>query len=701
MFKNIPKLLITFLLLSLLITSNTSAFHKENSKTKRIDTEWNGDSTTKKNFETKSKEEWCALKATPDKVTGEPKIDQNTGLQTTDDNGKKLFDEDKFKVKLKGYHDREPEKTNGKLLPTLPKLNFSANWEKLKLVELLKMYCLQDIKKLRPEKFKGSYLEELYKQIAADNGFTKINKEGKEVGDYSKNILEGPLLDDIFKPENGIIIKDPNVVWYVPDFLIDAYRKNKIDDADALAKKKAAEVKLKKKKARDDAINTGNEKWISENKKDYLEQFVVKLNDYKKIIQGLTDDRKKLNQYFKELKNKIEEANEEIEIAFDDLANINQEIKGRKKEIRENKKTYLSKVTIESFEGRLKEINSINFEKYENYVELKKIIKKAKKSNSAKDFVGKDGYQIKWPKILGGGSHEITSEKLGLIEKFEDIKKNQTLLGPGYKTHSSNIRKLDKEIKIIKKSIDVTILKLVQELVAYDNELEEEKAKTPWETYAIYLVIFLVVVAVILYLILNQRKMKKDLEEGAEQKVGSLKSDLEGKLKHTSEQIRSVRTSSPRQSQSQSEAQPVLEEAPKTSEQIIADKYDELISDYNDALDDFSKVAEFKQKWNGLALSRKERQDGTKTVLISTSRAFEKAGIWCVSFSDKYFGLPGLSIKSNMATYMNMNFMKADQDFKGIFSISEGSSYSTEPCVLRKGGAVFVVERNGKITFPN
>ena len=54
-----------------------------------------------------------------------------------------------------------------------------------------------------------------------------------------------------------------------------------------------------------------------------------------------------------------------------------------------------------------------------------------------------------------------------------------------------------------------------------------------------------------------------------------------------------------------------------------------------------------------------------------------------------------------MATYMNMEFMKAGIDFKGIFSISEGSNYLTEPAVLRRGGAGFVVESNGKISFPN
>ena len=53
-----------------------------------------------------------------------------------------------------------------------------------------------------------------------------------------------------------------------------------------------------------------------------------------------------------------------------------------------------------------------------------------------------------------------------------------------------------------------------------------------------------------------------------------------------------------------------------------------------------------------------------------------------------------------MATYMNMDFMKAGQDFKGVFSISTGATYSTEPSQLRRGGTGFVVEGIGKIIFP-
>ena len=79
----------------------------------------------------------------------------------------------------------------------------------------------------------------------------------------------------------------------------------------------------------------------------------------------------------------------------------------------------------------------------------------------------------------------------------------------------------------------------------------------------------------------------------------------------------------------------------------------------------------------------------------------QKEEIWCVNFSDKYFAFPGSSVKSSMAAYMNMDFEKASRDFKGVFSISSGSSYSTEPAVLRRGGAGFVVERTGKLIFPN
>ena len=50
---------------------------------------------------------------------------------------------------------------------------------------------------------------------------------------------------------------------------------------------------------------------------------------------------------------------------------------------------------------------------------------------------------------------------------------------------------------------------------------------------------------------------------------------------------------------------------------------------------------------------------------------------------------------------MNLDFFKANRDFKGIFSISTGTSFLSEPAVIRRGGAGFVVERQGKLIFPD
>ena len=115
----------------------------------------------------------------------------------------------------------------------------------------------------------------------------------------------------------------------------------------------------------------------------------------------------------------------------------------------------------------------------------------------------------------------------------------------------------------------------------------------------------------------------KDLKADADEKVGSLKSDLEDKIKDTSEQIKTVgRTAAIAQQSGITSTPEPVQEIPKTPEEIISAKYDELASEYKEALEDFSKVAAFKQKWNGLALNRKERQDGSKTILINSNQAF-------------------------------------------------------------------------------
>jgi hypothetical protein len=677
MFKNITRLIITLLLSIFIISSNTLAFHKENSDTERKKTEWDGSKESKKDYENEYKQKYCALSSKAQTIKGDPVIDQNTDLQKVDENKKKVFEPDTHKIKISGYHAETDTKTGGKLLPTSQSLNFNAEWEKLKLVDLLKMYCLQDKTKDRPINFKGSYLEDFYKQVAVDNGF--LNTSGEE-GDYNKNVLEGPLGSDIFKSENGIIIKSPKAVWYVPDFLIEQNQKN-------VALKKSDIKKKERKKA----IEEGDDQWISENKQNYLDKFNKKLDKYEDVITKLKTKRNKLINKYKDYEELDKKAKEDIEIAFDDLANLtNQEIKDIKRLIRDDKKTFLSGIEIIEYKERLKTIEKINFKKYKNYTSLKNLIKNASKSNRTANFLGKEGWEIP------GTDIKLFQDKIGFIQEFNNI--NDRDLGSGSEVDEKNIDKLIYDINNQINNINLYIIKPVQELVALDYELGK---KIPWLKYIIYFVIFLVLVGVIAVVLIQQSKMK-DLKAEADEKVGSLKNDLENKFKDTSEQIKSASRTAARAQQSGVTTTPEpVQEIPKTAEETIASQYDELVLEYKEVLEDFSKVAAFKQKWHGLALSRKERQDGTKTILVSSTRAFEKAEIWCVAFGDNYFAFPGSSVKTNMATYMNLDFEKASRDFKGVLTISTGSSYSTEPAVLRRGGVGFIVDTTGNIVFPS
>ena len=240
---------------------------------------------------------------------------------------------------------------------------------------------------------------------------------------------------------------------------------------------------------------------------------------------------------------------------------------------------------------------------------------------------------------------------------------------------------------------DINLLR--QEIDELDVGANKKSTSDLILEYIVYIVIFLFVVAVITFIYLQSRKIKKlsKMSQSAESKF----TDMEDKLRSTSAKIRASRESR-RGERPEQTSEPA--EAPKTPQQIKLEKFNDLKRDYDEVKENFSKIAGFKQKWNGVALSRKERQEGSKTVLVSSGRAFEKAEIWCVGFDDKIFAFPGSSVYSNMATYMNLDFEKAHRDFKGVFNISAGSNYSVEPSGLRKGGAGYVVEMQGKIQFP-
>jgi len=709
------------LLFSLILINNQTLAHHKSKLTKTIPTEWQGDSKSKSKYINQAKTEYCAIKAETITVPGKPIMD----LTKTDDDGKPVqrknedgkpeFDDDTYEIKITSYHSNEDKKTGGLLKPAqISGLNFNKKqrWPAgIKLIDVLKEHCLQDITKPRPEKFKGSYLEQFYKNIAFDNGY--LTKDGTK-GDYNQQLMAGPENRGPIEGRDilidGIIIHNPNAVWYVPDFLIDDEAKlkketeKKKQEAERKKKKeKEKKEKQKAEKAKQEAERVGNEQWISANKQNYIDQFNKKLKEYQKVIDELDKKRENLNSKIKEHEKLVKSASKNIRVAFDDLRNReNAAINKIKNEIRDNEEQYLLASINENFQKKFKEINDKDFNSYANLKTLENLIKKAKKSEKATDFVGKDGFTINLPKILGGKKKKLTSKKIGFIKEFENIENRK--LGSGSDDDLEKINEITKDAEDQLKFINDFIINKVEELNTLDQNLtEKNKQETQIYKYIIYFVIFLVIVGIGAYIFLQRREMNR-IKRESEEKVGSLKSDLENKLKDTSEQIKSVSKTAAavrsQQAATTSIPEPV-QETPKTPEEIIAIKYDELVSDYNEALNDFSKVATFKQKWNGLALSRKERQDGSKTILISASRAFEKAGIWCVSFDDKYFAFPGSTVKSNMATYMNMDFMKASQDFKGVFGITTGSTYSTEPAVLRKSGAGFVVERVGKIAFPD
>ena len=693
MFKTSVKFFIAILLSILLINSNSIAFHKENSISTLVNTEWDGNKETKKDFENQAKQEFCALsaKAVTVKETGSPVINQNDGKQTINENGNPVFEEIiVYKINLKGSHSNKAKKVNKILKPNLASMNLDADWQNIKLVEILKMFCLQDSSQDRPFKFKGSYLEEFYTQVAKDNGFFK---KDSEEGDYNKKFLEGEFGEEIMKKEMGIVINNPNAVWFVPDFLFkqeEANNKAEKKAAEEAEKKRIAAEKEKKRIAREKAKKKGNEQWISENKQNYIDEFGKKLDEYENRITELTTKRNKLTTNVNDFEAFMLEAEEDSKNAIADLVNRdNQEIKELRAELRDNIKTYLSENDLKEYKDRLKKIDKINFKKYKNYTTLKNLIKRANKSNKAANFVGTDG-----TKILG---FTFKQKKIGFIQEFENIKNRD--LGSGSDEHEKNMDNLDSNIQKHGENINNFINNKVAEIKDLDEELGQ---RIPWNLIIIGFVVVIIIIGVGVYLYF-QRKEMDQLKREAEEKVGSLKNEFEDKLKSTSDQIKSVSRTAARSQQTSldNETPEPIQEQPKTPEEIIAEKYDELVSDYKEALEDFSKVAAFKQKWHGLALSRKERQDGTKTILINSTRPFEKAEIWCVTFSEKYFAFPGSTVKSNMATYMNLDFEKAGRDFKGVFAVSSGSSYSTEPSVLRRGGAGFVVERIGKIIFPN
>jgi len=633
MLKKTFKLLILYLFTSLLMSSNGFAFHKKNAIERDV-------------YENLEKDE-VAFKYCANKV--KPKT-------TKDDTDQVVGNEDKLGWIVFGSHDSQKILTGEKIFFEVPlennnvalhekKLNYKINFE-TRLDEVLKMLCLQydDEIEIRPIEYKNSSMVGLFNIIAQKNGLIKNEKPNAKL----------QIGEDIYR--KGLIIDEPNIVYYIPDFLISIH--NEIEEA---------KVNFTKDQDAKEIARAKERKWVEENKpiilekaEDKKEKFDATIKNIKVNLSSLKTDYDSLQSEYNNVLNGIDETKSLLVNKDDDI------IREKFKKLLKDEKNVFQDKKLINYEKRIEDLRAeVN--------KLKKEVSYKKIKNLVKDI-------------------DSTSRQKKL-KKYDKEVNNIGALPTA--SLSKKISKLKTEISDFKTQIYST-KELKEQIDARDRELGEKTLIDRILEILIYVGVVFVIIGIVAYIYFQNKKissLSRDTKS-ADKKF----SELEGQITETAKQARFFGLRGRKQEDTL--VSPTKPEKPKTPQQIIIEKYEEMISDYKEALDNFSKVASFKQKWNGLALTRKERQDGTKTVLINSPRAFEKSEIWCVNFSDKYFALPGSSVKSNMAAYMNLDFEKAQRDFKGVFSILSGSSYLTEACLLRRGGSGFVVEKIGKLQFP-
>ena len=593
------------ILIFIIFNTHTSAFHK------------NGKATIKYGNTDLLKSEYCAGKVK--KLEGD-----------FNENGEQGH-------KITSYHSTKAIENVG-ILSLSKLLKTGKVDETTKLIDVLKMYCLQDkTMPERPSKFDAN-MKNLFEIVAIKNDLIKVN---------GKANINSPIGLKIV--EIGIIIEEPNAVIYKPGFLIEI-------------EKKELEVKIKADAAA--AAVQVEKKYIEENKPILLEDAQSKLKEYNKIIKVEEDKKNKLISDFNNIKKEFLTTREGIEETIIITANkADETIKEKFKQLLKLKRTYFDSTKIEDLKVGVKKYRqSFSAFKNSSTTKLKKLIVNIK--NISKKS------QIQ--------AYDKELENIKLIDTSE-IKKSFSLI-------STEVAEFEVAIKD-----SITLKKEIDRLDAAPGGLRGLLINL-----SLYLIGFVIFVVIVVFIYLQHRRIKRlsKMSDKAESKF----SDMEGQIRSTSARVRAAGSRGRGQA---SEQQPSQPQPPKSHEDIIKEKYNDLVRDYHEAIDTFSKIAEFKQRWSGVALSRKDRAEGSKTVLVNSARAFEKSEIWCVSFDDKIFAFPGSSVKKDMASYMNMDFERAHRDFKGVFNISTGSSYSTTPCILKRGGAGYVVATVGKIQFPS
>ena len=661
MSKFILKLLVTTLLSLSLITSSVLALHKDGEHSKTIDaTEGLKKKTVQSEYCTsdvkletvKDKKDKKEKKESKKEKTIDEKLKE---LKESNENKSESVVEKKKVFKINNYHSSKtieaPKELDISILVDMEKISLATSME-----QLFQYYCLQpfpsedEAKKFKHSK--GSDISKLYDQIAINNGLANRESKVREI-------------ENITKTKKINIDVGRSLIIAEAQFIIVERQRLKKEEKKAAEEKKKQEELAKQRQAEKD--------WIAENKPPLLDEIDKKISEFDDQIEKINNDYTQLKIDYENFVSFFKEKKIEVEDVLEDADRTKKEIKDKAKVLRKSAREYLNSNVLDDFKDKFKKTKKVKDSHYDNYKKLEKLRNAVNKSEKKKHFE------------KGG----VIFKKIGFFTQWERLK-NVDLDDK----QQGKIDSLSKQISEAEENIINNISSLIEEIQTLEEELSN---KLPIMEIAIGVVVLLIICGIGYFVYDTSQKRKREKEE-SESKIASLKSDFEGKLKDTSEELRKVGRRGQTQSPTAS-AEPAAEK-PKTQEEIIASKYDELLSDFRDSLDDFSKVAALKQKWNGLALSRKERQDGTKTILINSTRAFEKAEIWCLNFGDKYFAFPGSSVKSNMAAYMNLDFEKASRDFKGVFAISSGSSYLTEPAVLRRGGAGFVVERTGKLIFP-
>ena len=267
------------------------------------------------------------------------------------------------------------------------------------------------------------------------------------------------------------VTKELKKVGYNDCFLLQAFntklkREKKIITETELEKRKAEAAKRKAEEyKRRQALEKGNEQWISENKQNYLDQFTGKLNEYNDIILKLTNKRDKLINKISEFETLSSNVKEEVNLTIDDIANIkNKQVKDLRDKIRKDNEKYLSNTNLDEYRYRFKYIKKMNFTKYERYLTLKDLITRAKKSKKVENFVGKAAVEI--------FGITFKQSQIGFIKVFKNLEKKD--LGPEFISDEKIINKLIDDIDNDIININRYVLEPVQTLKLLDEELSSK-----------------------------------------------------------------------------------------------------------------------------------------------------------------------------------------------------------------------------------